>query len=365
MQTVLVVDDEPKIAQLARDYLEHAGFAVLHGGRRAVGGARRARPAAGPRRARPRPARASTVSRSCAAIRAAGPTPIVVADGARHGARQAARPGARRRRLRHQAVQPARARRPGPGRAPARRARRRAPRPPRAVGDLVARRAPPADDGRRATDRAHADRVLDPRDDGPRARPGLHAVAAARRGPRRRVRVLRAGDRRARQEHPPQARARPEPAALPPHGLRRRLPRRRGRRPTPTRGGPDRAARTPRPPWWPEDEPWPPKRWECSTGGSTATGTRRPAPATAPARTPARHPRTDAAARALGRPRAMGRPELGFRPARDMRRGFGCLIALMSTLVVSVGVLVLWLLAGLLGFARSRARLPTSRARPA
>jgi len=29
MQTVLVVDDEPKIAQLARDYLEHAGFAVV------------------------------------------------------------------------------------------------------------------------------------------------------------------------------------------------------------------------------------------------------------------------------------------------------------------------------------------------
>jgi DNA-binding response OmpR family regulator len=27
--TILVVDDEPKIAQLARDYLEHAGFAVL------------------------------------------------------------------------------------------------------------------------------------------------------------------------------------------------------------------------------------------------------------------------------------------------------------------------------------------------
>ncbi len=29
MKTILVVDDEPKIAQLARDYLEHAGFAVL------------------------------------------------------------------------------------------------------------------------------------------------------------------------------------------------------------------------------------------------------------------------------------------------------------------------------------------------
>jgi two-component system alkaline phosphatase synthesis response regulator PhoP len=32
MKTVLVVDDEPKIAALARDYLEHAGFAVLVAG---------------------------------------------------------------------------------------------------------------------------------------------------------------------------------------------------------------------------------------------------------------------------------------------------------------------------------------------
>ena len=29
MLTVLIVDDEPKIAAIARDYLEHAGFAVL------------------------------------------------------------------------------------------------------------------------------------------------------------------------------------------------------------------------------------------------------------------------------------------------------------------------------------------------
>ncbi|MBN1371698.1 MAG: response regulator transcription factor [Anaerolineaceae bacterium] len=29
MKTILVVDDEPKIVQLARDYLEHAGFRVL------------------------------------------------------------------------------------------------------------------------------------------------------------------------------------------------------------------------------------------------------------------------------------------------------------------------------------------------
>ena len=32
MKTVLVVDDEPRIAQLARDYLEHAGFTVLLAG---------------------------------------------------------------------------------------------------------------------------------------------------------------------------------------------------------------------------------------------------------------------------------------------------------------------------------------------
>ena len=29
MKTVLVVDDEPRIVELARDYLEHAGFVVL------------------------------------------------------------------------------------------------------------------------------------------------------------------------------------------------------------------------------------------------------------------------------------------------------------------------------------------------
>ena len=32
MKTVLVVDDEQKIAALARDYLEHAGFAVIVAG---------------------------------------------------------------------------------------------------------------------------------------------------------------------------------------------------------------------------------------------------------------------------------------------------------------------------------------------
>ncbi|TAK00663.1 MAG: response regulator transcription factor [Chloroflexota bacterium] len=32
MKTILVVDDEPKIVQLARDYLEHAGYAVVTAG---------------------------------------------------------------------------------------------------------------------------------------------------------------------------------------------------------------------------------------------------------------------------------------------------------------------------------------------
>jgi DNA-binding response OmpR family regulator len=46
MKTILVVDDEPKIVQLARDYLEHAGFAVLaaYAGAAALAAARSARP---------------------------------------------------------------------------------------------------------------------------------------------------------------------------------------------------------------------------------------------------------------------------------------------------------------------------------
>ncbi len=42
MKTILVVDDEPKIVDLARDYLEHAGFTVLTAadGRTALGLAR-------------------------------------------------------------------------------------------------------------------------------------------------------------------------------------------------------------------------------------------------------------------------------------------------------------------------------------
>jgi DNA-binding response OmpR family regulator len=46
MKTILVVDDEPKIVTLARDYLEHAGFAVLTtaDGRDALATVRQRRP---------------------------------------------------------------------------------------------------------------------------------------------------------------------------------------------------------------------------------------------------------------------------------------------------------------------------------
>jgi DNA-binding response OmpR family regulator len=46
MKTILVVDDEPKIAALARDYLEHAGFAVVTAadGRAALEALAQARP---------------------------------------------------------------------------------------------------------------------------------------------------------------------------------------------------------------------------------------------------------------------------------------------------------------------------------
>lgn len=67
-----------------------------------------------------------------------------------------------------------------------------------------------------------------------------------------------------------------------------------------------------RPPWWPENEPWPPPMAAGRWGGPPWWG-----------------------------------------PGRrgGVRRGFGCLIAMLATLIVSVGVLVLWLLAGLLGNA--------------
>ena len=81
-----------------------------------------------------------------------------------------------------------------------------------------------------------------------------------------------------------------------------------------------------RPPWWPEGEPWPP-----AGPGGWGPG-----------------PRSSSDG---GGPPWWGPGRHGAWRRGGMRRGFGCLILAMATLIVSVGVLVLWLLAGLFGFA--------------
>ena len=78
-----------------------------------------------------------------------------------------------------------------------------------------------------------------------------------------------------------------------------------------------------RPIWWPDDQPWPPER-----------------------------DRTDWTGPPWGRRSWGGQAWSSEREHRGgMRRGIGCFIALLATLVVSVGILVLWLLANLFGFA--------------
>ena len=102
--------------------------------------------------------------------------------------------------------------------------------------------------------------------------------------------------------------------------------------------GPDSPPPNPetRPPWWPEGEPFPPERWGPPWWGGAGARSR-----SGPWR---------------------GGPWRGG-PWRAQRRGlarhFGCLIVLLSVLVVSVGVLVLWLLTTLLGLAGQDGELAT------
>ncbi len=154
--------------QLARDYLEHAGFAVLTRRRRTVGADARPPAAARSRRPRPRPARARRPRRHARAAPRLD-DPDRDADRPRRRARQAPRARARRRRLPDQAVQPARARRPGPGRPPRaertrRRGRRDDPRP--ATSSSTCRGCGPRSPAGR---RADPDRVPAPRDAGARS----------------------------------------------------------------------------------------------------------------------------------------------------------------------------------------------------
>lgn len=101
-----------------------------------------------------------------------------------------------------------------------------------------------------------------------------------------------------------------------------------------------------RPPWWPDDEPWPPP------------GHRRHGPPGRPMR---------------GQPGSpmRGRRQLEMAPDADrsdgwsgFRRGFGCLVVLFATFVVSIGVLVLWVLSSLFGHGAGEGVLATL-ARPA
>ena len=242
MKTILVVDDEPKIAA-ARPRLPRARRAspcsTAADGRAALAG--------GP----PAPTRTSssstsacpgsTASTSPATLRRDSTLPIVMLTarddeldkllGLELGADDyltkpfsprelVARVRAVLRRVDARRAEPA------PRADPRRRRRRSTCRGcgPRSAGrpvDLTPDRVPAARDARRP------------------ARPDLHPVPAARRGPRRRVRVVRAGDRLPRQEPPPQARARSAPAALRPDGLRRRLPLRGRARVTPPGRDPD------------------------------------------------------------------------------------------------------------------------------
>jgi two-component system sensor histidine kinase BaeS len=101
-------------------------------------------------------------------------------------------------------------------------------------------------------------------------------------------------------------------------------------------GAPDPSVR---PPWWPEDEAWPPPEQPRRWAGPPDWEARR-------------------------REWRARRMRYGGGRYGGMRRGFGCLITLMATLVVSIGVLVLWLLGGLLGLSTNEGFL-ASLARPA
>ena len=101
---ILVVDDEPRIAEIARDYLERAGFRVTTAGEWRRRARVRPRTAARPHRPRSRTAADGWPRRHADAAQAVERADHH-ADGARRRERQADRPRARRRRLRHQAVQ--------------------------------------------------------------------------------------------------------------------------------------------------------------------------------------------------------------------------------------------------------------------
>ena len=149
MKTILVVDDERHIVDLVRLYLEKEGFAV-------VDRATTARSARTPRPPRPGsrdPRRHAAEARRVRGLPRDPPTRRHArpdADRAGRRRRRDRRTGARRRRLRHEAVQPASPRRAGQGDPPPDRrdgARRPADRGRRRCGSIRAGARPASPSG--------------------------------------------------------------------------------------------------------------------------------------------------------------------------------------------------------------------------
>ena len=184
-QRVLIVEDEPNIASFARMYLEAAGFDVSLAAR-GDDGLRMAEaeppdliildlmlPGIDGLEVRSASARAADADHH--------------AHGARRRGRQGRRPGARRRRLHHQAVQPARAGRARPGRAAPRREPAGGGRPAPADHHRGGPRCASRSGGREVFvggrgRRAHAQGVRPPGDAHREPRARAHARAAPRAG---------------------------------------------------------------------------------------------------------------------------------------------------------------------------------------
>ena len=124
--TILVVDDEPNIADLVELYLRREGYRVVKAGDRDEAALAGGRASTGPGSSCSTSGCPTSTGSRCAGDSA--PTSADPGDlphRPRQRGRPRARPRARRRRLRHEAVLARRARRAGEGRAAARRRRRR------------------------------------------------------------------------------------------------------------------------------------------------------------------------------------------------------------------------------------------------
>ena len=223
--TILLVEDERSIAEPFAGALEREGFEA----RDRADGARGARALPPPRR------RTWSCSTSrcpdgdgrevCRELRRESAVPIIMLTARGTETDRIVGPGARRRRLRRQAVQLRRGDRPHPrrpaphrprhgdGPAAAARGRRPAPRPGRTQRDARRRRARPLAQGVRPARAAHA-----------RRRPRRHARGPDVRRLGRELVRLDQDARRARRLPAAQARRRRRGPALPAHRPRRRLP---------------------------------------------------------------------------------------------------------------------------------------------